>query len=84
MLKRSEVTMDIYTNALSYLMFLERKRSGKIKARGCANGRPQREFISKEESSLPTVSNYALMISYAMNAIKERKVVTCDMSVAFL
>ena len=27
--------------ALGYLMFLKRKRNGKIKARGCADGRPQ-------------------------------------------
>ena len=26
---------------LGYLMFLKRKRNGKIKARGCADGRPQ-------------------------------------------
>ena len=55
-LKRHEVNSDVYKNALSYLMFLKRKRSGKVKARGCADGRPQREYISKEESSSPTVS----------------------------
>ena len=27
--------------ALGYLMFLKRKRNGKIKARGCTDGRPQ-------------------------------------------
>ena len=84
MLSKKDITSDIYYNALSYLMFLKRKRNGKIKARGCADGRPQREFISKEESSSPTVSIYALMISCAMDAIEGRKVVTCDIPGAFL
>ena len=83
MLKKYNITTNVYNNALSYLMFLKRKRLGKVKARGCANGRPQREFISKEESSLPTVSIYALIIPCTMDAIK-RNEVTCDIHVAFL
>lgn len=42
MLERSELTPDIYKNTLNYLMFLKRKQIGKIKARGCAGGLPQR------------------------------------------
>mmetsp|Transcript_7190 Transcript_7190/g.15685 ORF Transcript_7190/g.15685 Transcript_7190/m.15685 type:complete len:221 (-) Transcript_7190:165-827(-) len=41
--------------ALRYLMFLKRKRDGTIKGRGCADGRPQRAYINKEESSSPTI-----------------------------
>ena len=70
--------------ALSYLMFLKRKRTSDIKARGCADGQPQREFISKEESSSPTVLTYALFISCAMDAMEGRQVVTCDIPGAFL
>jgi hypothetical protein len=72
MLKPSEVNKNVRYKALNYLMFLK-KRCGKIKARGCANGRPQREYISKDESSSPTVSIYALMISCLMDAIEGRK-----------
>ena len=42
--------------ALGYLMFLKRKRSGKIKARGCADGRPQRAYIHQEDARAHTVS----------------------------
>jgi hypothetical protein len=84
MLKPSEVNRKIRYEALNYLMFLKRKRCGKIKARGCADGRPQREYISKDESSSPTVSIYALMTSCLMDAIEERKVATCDIPGAFL
>jgi hypothetical protein len=65
-------------------MFLKRKRCGKVKARGCADGRPQREYISKDESSSPAASIYALMTSCLMDAIEERKVATCDILGAFL
>ena len=76
MLDKSRITSDVFVNALSYLMFLKRKRTNVVKARGGADGRPQREFISKEESSSPTLSTYALFISCAMDAMKGRQVVT--------
>jgi hypothetical protein len=66
-------------------MFLKRKRlCGKIKAQGCADSCPQREYISKDESSSPTVSIYALMTSCLMDAIEGRKVARCDIPGAFL
>ena len=55
-----------------------------MKGRGCANGRPQQEYITKEESSLPTVSLYALMGSCLMDAMDSRKTITVDISGAFL
>jgi hypothetical protein len=58
MLEPSELNRTIRCEALNYLMFLKRKRCEKIKAQGCADGRPQREYISKDESSPPTVSIY--------------------------
>jgi hypothetical protein len=84
MLKPSEINKTIRYEALNYLMFIKRKRCGKVKARGCADGRPQREYISKDESSSPTVSIYALMTSCLMDAIEGRKVATCDIPGAFL
>ena len=55
-----------------------------MKARGCANGRPQQEYITKEESSSPTVSLYALMGSCLMDAMDKMKVITVDIPGAFL
>ena len=55
-----------------------------MKGRGCANGRPQQDYITKEESSLPTVSLYALMDSCLMDALDGRKVITVDIPGAFL
>ena len=84
MLKPKEVNNTIRKKALSYLMFLKRKCCGKVKGRGCADGRPQREYITKEESSSPTVALYVLMGSCVMDAIDRRKVVTVDIPGAFL
>ena len=41
MLSWKNPTLDIRKQALGYLMFLKRKRSGKMQGRRCANGRPQ-------------------------------------------
>jgi hypothetical protein len=49
--------------ALRYLMFLKEKRCEKSKGRGCADGRPQRDYMSKEDTSLPTVATKALMLT---------------------
>ena len=84
MLSWKDLTWDIRKQALGYLMFLKQKRSGLMKGRGCNVGRPQREYITKEESSSPTVSLYALMGSYLMNAIDLRKAITVDIYGAFL
>ena len=54
--------------ALRYLMFLKEKRDGTIKARGCADGRPQRQYTAKTDVSSPTVSLEALMLSCAIDA----------------
>ena len=80
----AELDDTIKKKALNYLMFLKHKRYGKIKARGCANRRPQKEYISKDESSSPTVSNYALMFTCLLSAIKRQHVVTCNIPGAFL
>ena len=79
-----ELTREEVKRALPYLMFLKRKRCGKIKGRGCADGRSQREFISKDQASSPTVSLYALMLSCVIDAIQRRDVATVDIPGAFL
>ena len=55
-----------------------------MKGRGSADGRPQQEHITKEESSSPTVSLYALMGLCSMHAMDRRKVMTVNLPGAFL
>lgn len=56
-------------------MFLKQKRTGKVKAHGCADRRLQREYVSKDNLSSPTVLIYALMAQCVMNAMEGCKIV---------
>jgi len=82
--RHNNMTHDICKASLPYLMLLKRKRCRKIKGRGCADGRKQREFISREEASSPTVSTHALMATCLIDAIEGRDVATADIPGAFL
>ena len=84
MILHKDLDRKLQKEALSYLMFLKRKRTGVVKSRGVADGRPGRSIYEKGELSSPTVSTYALMCSCAIDAIENRKVITCDIPAAFL
>ena len=66
-------------------MFLKLKTDEvKIKGRGCADGRKQRYWLSKEDTSSPTVSTEGLMLSCIIYAMEVREVATADIPGAFL
>ena len=70
--------------ALAYLMFIKEKRCGTIKARGCADGRKQRLYKTKEGTSSPTVRTESLLLSCVIDAKEKRQVMTCDVPGAFM
>ena len=82
--RKSMMTAEESQSALPYLMFLKQKRSGKIKGRGCADGRRQRLYKSKEETSSPTVMTESVFITAAIDAMEGRHVVTVDVPGAFM
>ena len=65
-------------------MFIKKKRCGRIKGRGCANGNKKRGHMTKEETSSPTVSTEGLHISCTIEAQEERDVVTTDIPGEFI
>ena len=65
-------------------MFIKEKRCGTIKGRGCADGRKQRLYKTKEETSSPTVRTKSLLLSCVIDAMEHRKVLTCDVPGAFM
>ena len=71
-------------SAMKYLMFLKEKRCGKVKGQGCADGRKQRLYKSKEETSSPTIRVESLFLSSMIDAKEDRKVITCDIPGAFM
>ena len=82
--KSGDLTTAQKKAALKYLMFLKQKRCGKIKGRGCADGRKQRLYKSKEETTSPTITTEALFITCLVDAIENRYVATCDVPGAFM
>jgi hypothetical protein len=79
-----EITSQERKDSLRYLMFLKEKRCGTIKGRGCADGRKQREHISKDETSSPTVAIESVMLSCTIDAREHRDVATADIPGAFM
>jgi hypothetical protein len=65
-------------------MFLKQKGCGRINGRGCANGRKQRIYKTKEETSAPTVSVESLFLSCVIDANEHQKVVTCNIPGVFV
>ena len=79
-----ELSAEQRRNALAYLMFLKRKRCGTIKARGCADGRKQRAYTSKEDAASPTVATEAIFLTAVIEALEGREVAVVDVPGAFM
>ena len=78
------LTHEQRKDALAYLMFLKRKRCGKVKGRGCADGRKQRVYIAKEESTAPTASIEEVFLTAVKDALEGREVAVLDVPGAFM
>ena len=74
----TKMTKEEKHAALQYLMFLKKKRCGRIKGRGCADGRKQRLTMNKNEVSASTVATEALVITCVIDAMEHRDVATFD------
>ena len=71
--------------SLSYLIFLELKIDEvKTKVRRCADGRKYWDWLSKEDTFLPTVSTEGLVLSCMIDAMEGREVATSDIPGTFL
>ena len=67
------------------MMFLKLKSDEvKIKGRGCPDWRKQRDWLSNEDNSSPTVSTEGLMLSCMSDTMEGQEVATADILGAFL
>lgn len=82
--KKNELTPAQRKEALGYLMFLKRKRCGKIKGRGCEDGCKQHAYIPREEATSPTVSTEAVFLTAVIDALEGRDVAVVDIPGAFM
>ena len=64
--------------------FIKEKRDVEIKGRAVAGGNKQRDYISKEDVSSPTVATEAVLISCIIYSEEERGVSVNNISNAFI
>jgi len=79
-----ELTVTQKKSTLESHMFLKLKRDGKIKGRTVAGGNKQRDFISKEDASSPTVATEAVLLTCIVDAEEGRDVAVVDIPNAFI
>jgi hypothetical protein len=66
------------------LMFLTEKRDKSIKGRMVYNGKPTREWLSREDAASPTVALESIMLTAIIDAKEKRDVMTADVPNAFI
>ena len=66
------------------LIFLVEKKDGRIKARTCANGSIQCEWINKEDAASPTAAIELIFLTLVIDAKEGRDVMTADVPNAFV
>ncbi|MGC9197302.1 MAG: hypothetical protein ACP5IL_17920, partial [Syntrophobacteraceae bacterium] len=65
-------------------MFLTEKRDKSIKGRMVYNGKPTREWLSRDDSASPTVALESIMLTAIVDAKEKRDVMTADVPNAFI
>ena len=80
----NDLTKTDKSEALNLIIMIKQKRCGKIKGRACADGRKQRRYITKEESTSPTIQLESLLLTFLVDAKENRDVATADIGGAFL
>jgi hypothetical protein len=71
-------------SVLEFHMFLKEKRDGKIKGRIVAGSNKQRDYISKEDASSPTVATEVVLLTCIIDAEEGRDVAVVDIPNAFI
>jgi hypothetical protein len=66
------------------LMFISEKRDKTVKGRMVYNGKPTREWLSREDASSPTAALESIMLTAVIDATEHRDVMTCDIPNAFI
>jgi hypothetical protein len=79
-----DVNKEKRKQILKLHVFVKRKRTGQIKARKVAGGNKQRDFISKENASSPTVATESVLITSLVDAQENRDVAIVDVPSTFI
>ena len=71
-------------SALRIINLIKEKRNGRLKGRSVADGRPQRAFYTKDETSSPTATPESVLLTALIDAVEDRHVVVADVTGAYL
>ena len=73
-----------HKRVMESLIFLVQKKTGEVKACHCANGSKQRDWMTRQDSSSPTVKTHSLFLTAAIDAKEQQHVKTADAPNAFV
>ena len=73
-INHSDLTVQNKLDALNAINLIKIKRDGVIKGRTCADGSKQKRYISKEETSSPTVALESLLLTFCIDAFENRDI----------
>jgi hypothetical protein len=71
-------------SALRAINLIKEKRDGRLKARTCADGRPERKIYTKEDTTSPAISTDSLFTILIKSAKEGRQIATWDIEGAYL
>ena len=79
-----ELTKKQKEQILESHIFVEQKRDGLIKAQKVIGGNKQRDYITKEDVSFPTVTAEAIMLTCVIDSQEDRVIAVVDIPNAFV
>jgi len=80
----SDMTPTEKQKAMEALLFLTEKRDKSIKGRLVYNGKPTREWLSREDSASPTAALESIFLTAIVDAKEMRDVMSADVPNAFI
>ena len=80
----AELTQREKKRAMEGLLFISQKSTGEHKGRLAYNGKPTREWVSREDKSSPTVATESIFVTCTVDAAKKRDVMSLDIPNAFI
>ena len=83
-IKFKNLTQEQKKQVIDSLIFLTEKRDGLIKSRLCADGRKQRNWLSKVDTSSPTAALESLLVLAVISAKERCDIITIDIPNAFI
>jgi hypothetical protein len=80
----NDLSQQEKNRAMESLVFLVEKRDGRVKARACANGSTQREYINKEDAASLTAATESILITATIDAEQRCDNMSSDLPNAFV